>query len=111
MDDLENLLNLHGEVFPMDSGYQIKFEAYEVEQTKAVPHGIRYSLTLHDKNNHRVIGYDNAHSFKSSKKYGARKESYDHIHKQMDIVAYEFESASQLLEDFWKSVDYYMENN
>ena len=27
------------------------------------------------------------------------------------IVAYEFESASQLLEDFWKSVDYYMENN
>ena len=111
MDDLENLLNLHGEVFPMDNGYWIKFEAYQVEQTQAVPHGIRYSLTLHDKNNHRVIGYDNAHSFKSSKKYGARKESYDHIHKQMDIVAYEFESASQLLEDFWKSVDYYMENN
>ncbi|MBA1433589.1 MAG: hypothetical protein FAF04_08390 [Epsilonproteobacteria bacterium] len=111
MDDLENLLNLHGEVFPMDSGYWIKFEAYEVEKTRAVPHGIRYSLTLHDKKNRRVIGYDNAHSFKSSKKYGARKESYDHIHKQMDIVAYEFESASQLLEDFWKSVDYYMENN
>jgi len=111
MNDLENLLNLHGEVFPMDNGYWIKFEAYQVEQTQAVPHGIRYSLTLHDKNNHRVIGYDNAHSFKSSKKYGARKESYDHIHKKMDIVAYEFKSASQLLEDFWKSVDYYMENN
>ena len=111
MNDLENLLNLHGEVFPMDNGYWIKFEAYEVELTKAIPHGVRYSLTLHDKNNHRVIGYDNAHSFKSSKKYAARKESYDHIHKQMDIVAYEFESASQLLEDFWKSAEYYMENN
>ena len=111
MDDLENLLNLHGEVFLMDNGYWIKFEAYEVETSKSIPHGVRYSLTLHDKNNHRVIGYDNAHSFKSSKKYSARKESYDHIHKQMDIVAYEFESASQLLEDFWKSVDYYMENN
>jgi len=111
MDDLENLLNLHGEVFPMDNGYWVKFEAYEVDLTKAIPHGIRYSLTLHDKNNHRVIGYDNAHSFKSSKKFSARKESYDHVHKQMDIVAYEFESASQLLEDFWKSVDYYMENN
>ena len=111
MNDLENLLNLHGEVFPMDSGYWIKFEAYQVNPTPSIPHGIRYSLTLHDKNNRRVIGYDNAHSFKSSKKYSARKESYDHIHKQMDIVAYEFESASQLLEDFWSSVDYYMENN
>jgi hypothetical protein len=29
----------------------------------------------------------------------------------MDIVAYEFESAAQLLEDFWKNVEYYMENN
>lgn len=111
MSDLDNLLNLHGEVFPMDNGYWVKFEAYAVKPSVSIPHGIRYSLTLHDKNNHRVIGYDNAHSFKSSKKYGARKESYDHIHKQMDIVSYEFESASQLLEDFWKSVEYYMENN
>jgi len=111
VEDLENLLNLHGEVFPMDNGYWVKFEAYEVDQSVSIPHGIRYSITLHDKNNHRVIGYDNAHSFKSSKKYGARKESYDHIHKNMDIVAYEFESASQLLEDFWKTIEYYMENN
>ncbi len=111
MDDIENLLNLNGEVFPMDNGYWVKFEAYKVEPTPSVPHGIRYSLTLHDSRNRRVIGYDNAHSFKYSKKYGAKKMSYDHIHKQTDIVAYEFESASQLLEDFWKSVEYYMENN
>jgi len=73
VNDLENLLNLHGEVFPMDNGFWAKFEAYQVEISKFVPHGVRYSLTLHDKNNHRVIGYDNAHSFKSSKKYGAKK--------------------------------------
>jgi hypothetical protein len=47
----------------------------------------------------------------STKKYGAKKETYDHIHKKMEILAYAFESADQLLEDFWKSVDYYMENN
>ena len=111
MNDLENLLNLHGEVFPMDNGYWVKFEAYEIEPSASIPHGVRYSLTLHDKNNHRVIGYDNAHSFKSTKKYSAKKETYDHIHKQMDIIAYEFESASQLLEDFWQSSEYYMENN
>ena len=36
MDDLENLLNLHGEVFPMDNGYWIKFEAYQVEPKKSM---------------------------------------------------------------------------
>ncbi len=111
MNKLENLLNLHGEVFPMDNGYWIKFEAHQVEESKSIPHGVKYSLTLHDKNNQRVIGYDNAHSFKSTKRFSARKETYDHIHKKMEIIAYEFESADQLLEDFWKSVDYYMENN
>ncbi len=111
MYDLENLLNLHGETFLMDNGYWVKFEAIKVEASKKIPHGVKYSLTLHDKSNKRVIGYDNAHSFKSKKKYGATKETYDHIHKQTDIVAYEFETASQLMEDFWKSAEYYMENN
>lgn len=111
MYDLENLLNLHGETFPMDNGYWVKFEAIRVEVSKKIPHGVKYSLTLHDKRNQRVIGYDNAHSFKSKKKYGATKETYDHIHKQMDIVPYEFETASQLMEDFWKSAEYYMEHN
>ena len=69
-----------------------------------------FTWGLH-KNNHRVLGYDNAHSFKSTKKYSVRKETYDISHKKMEIIAYEFESADQLLEDFWKSVDYYLENN
>jgi len=109
--DLENLLDLNGEVFPMESGYWVKFEVYKVEAAIAIPHGIRYSLTLHNARNHRVIGYDNAHSFKSTKRYGTKKETYGHIYKKVDVMAYEFESASQLMEDFWKSVDYYMENN
>lgn len=111
MHDLENLLNLDGEIFPMDNGYWVKFEVHKVEKSEAVPHGVKYSLTLHDKTNRRVLGYDNAHSFKSSKKYGAKKQTYDHIHKETVVIAYEFESASQLIEDFWNSVEYYMENN
>jgi len=111
VNDLENLLNLDSEVFPMDSGYWVKFEVKRVELSTSIPHGIKYSLTLHDKLNRRVIGYDNAHSFKPKQKYGAKKETYDHIHKKMDIVSYEFQSPAQLLEDFWKSVEYYMENN
>ena len=111
MNDLENLLNLNGETFPMDNGYWVKFEAYKVPLSISIPHGVKYSLTLHNKRNHRVIGYDNAHSFKSNKKYGAKKETWDHIHKKMDIVSYEFESASQLIVDFWKTAEYYMDNN
>jgi len=109
--DLENLLNLDGEIFPMDNGYWVKFEAKKVQTSEAIPHGVKYSLTLHNKKNQRVVGYDNAHSFKSTKKYGGKKESYDHIHKEMTIVPYEFESAAQLIEDFWNSVEYYMENH
>ena len=75
MSDLENLLNLNGETFPMDSGYWVKFEAWKVEVSKSVPNGSRYSFTLHDKHNNRIIGYDNAHSYKSNKKYGAKKET------------------------------------
>jgi hypothetical protein len=47
-----------------------------------MPHGIRYSLTLHDRNNTRVIGYDNAHAVKPSrKKFGAVKTTWDHAHR------------------------------
>lgn len=51
MDDLDNLLNLHGEVFPMDNGYWVKFEAYQVEPIRSIPHGVKYSLTLHNSRN------------------------------------------------------------
>lgn len=109
MDDLENLLNLHGEVFALDNGYWVKFEAYEVNPTNAIPHGVRYSLTLHNKKGNRVLGYDNAHSFKTSQKFKAKKLSYDHVHKKTDVFPYEFESASTLMQDFWRSVEFYME--
>jgi hypothetical protein len=103
---LETLLDLAGEIFPMDNGYWTKFEAYEVKPTEHFPHGIRYSLTLHDRNNTRILGFDNAHAHKPKKKrYGARKLTWDHKHKMEKVYKYEFESASQLINDFWKAVD------
>jgi hypothetical protein len=102
----ETLLDLHGEVFPMDNGYWTKFEAFRVEKTPQIPHGIRYSLTLHDRNNTRILGFDNAHSLKAGKtRYGTRKITWDHKHRMEKVETYEFVSASQLLEDFWKAVD------
>jgi len=103
---LETLLDLDGEIFPMDNGYWTKFEARRVTPTEQIPHGIRYSLTLHDRNNNRILGFDNAHGYQPKrKKYGARKVTWDHQHNVETIRNYEFESSSQLMEDFWKAVE------
>ncbi len=103
---LESLLDLDGEIFPMDNGYWTKFEISRVDPTKHIPHGIRYSLTLHDRNNSRIFGFDNAHGYKPKrKKYGARKVTWDHGHKLEKVHNCEFESASQLIDDFWKAVE------
>lgn len=107
--DLENLLNLDGEIFPMENGYWTKFEAYRVEPNEHIPHGIRYSLSLHDKNKTRVVGFDNAHAVKPKRRrYGARKVTWDHRHNLERVMSYEFETVGQLLEDFWAAVEEFM---
>jgi hypothetical protein len=102
---LETLLLLDGEIFPMDNGYWTKIEAHCVTFNEHIPHGIRYSLTLHDRHNIRILGYDNAHGIKPQrKKYGAKRQAWDHKHNRKTVEPYEFENAGQLLEDFWQDV-------
>jgi hypothetical protein len=50
-----------------------------------IPHGIRYSLTLHDQSGVRILGYDNAHSIKlhSRFKYAGQILPYDHKHRHI----------------------------
>ena len=105
-ETLVTLLHLDGEIFPMDSGFWTKFEVYRVTPEPHIPHGVRYSLTLHDRYNRRVVGFDNAHAVRTAKKsYGARKITWDHKHKCDKVSPYEYTSASQLLEDFWREVE------
>jgi len=72
-------------------------------------HGIRYSLSLHDKYGTRVLGYDNAHAVKPPKKFkfAGQRLPYDHRHRTSSDkgVPYTFESAQRLLEDFFAEVD------
>jgi len=107
--ELQTLLNLDGRIFWYKPQYWVKFEARSVEPTKHIPHGIRYSLTLHDRNNTRILGFDNAHAVKKkgrpTKKYSGQIVTWDHIHREKKVVPYKFESASELLNDFWKAVD------
>jgi len=103
---LKILLDLDGDIFMMDDKHWVKFECKTVDKNEHIPHGIKYSLTLHDKSNERILGYDNAHPFKPKrKKFGAKRVVWDHKHEKEIVKSYEFNSADQLLIDFWEDVN------
>ena len=106
---IANLIDLHDQILDQGDGYWIKFEAWRVAVTEEIPHGIRYSLTLHEPYGKRILGYDNAHAVKPSKKlkFSGRRLAYDHKHRHVSDkgVPYEFQDAQQLLVDFFAEVD------
>jgi hypothetical protein len=103
---LQTLLDLNEIRYYIKSGYWVKFEVSRVTPTKYAPHGIKYSITLHDSNNIRIVGYDNAHKYlPKSKKHKVKKATWDHVHKKERVYPYEFDSASRLIEDFWDTVN------
>lgn len=106
-DPLSYLLDLDGEILVRAGGYWVKVEARAREVSRHVPHGISYSLTLHDRSGQRVLGFDNAHApAKIRSGFGARHVEYDHWHPDgRTIEAYEFTDAGKLLEDFFAAVD------
>ena len=106
---LDVLLELHGTEYTESNGYWYKIEAWKVEFSKEIPHGIRYNLSLHNKYNNRIMGFDNAHAVKSRKKgkFKGRIFTYDHLHKSAIDKGrpYVFSSAQQLLNDFFTEVN------
>lgn len=106
---LETLLDLDGSVIGQEGGYWIKIEARQVIVSEGIPHGIKYSLTLHDQYGKRLLGYDNAHAPKLPKKYkhAGRVVTYDHKHRHLHDKGfpYEFQDPAQLLTDFFADVD------
>jgi hypothetical protein len=107
---IDALLDLHGSILDQGNGYWIKLEAWRVETSDQIPHGIRYSLTLHEPYGNRILGYDNAHAVKppGKFKYAGRIMAFDHRHRHASDkgVPYEFKDAAQLLEDFFADVDH-----
>ena len=107
---IENLLMMNGYILDQGHGYLAKFEVSEKEKTPARPHGIKYALTLHNENNERVLGFDNAHAVnkKFLPRFHKKIVEWDHEHKlgnNVKIFPYNYESAYQLLEDFYEEVD------
>lgn len=103
------LLDLNDQIIEQGHGYWLKIEAFRVDPTPGVPHGIRYSLTLHEPYGKRILGYDNAHAVNppTKFKYAGRILTYDHKHRHRSDkgVPYEFQDAHQLLSDFFADVD------
>jgi hypothetical protein len=104
---INTLLDLDGIIIEQAGGYWTKFEIRRVLPTEEIPHGIRYSLTLHNRHGHRVMGFDNAHAVKAKKrnKYQGRTYDHRHRHEKDEGIFYEFVDAHQLLKDFWLEVD------
>jgi hypothetical protein len=106
--EIRSLLDLSGAVLDQEDGYWIKVDAWEVIASQAIPHGIRYSLTLHEPSGQRILGYDNAHMVKpKGLKFSGRRWTYDHRHRFLRDtgVPYVFTDAHQLLADFFEEVD------
>jgi hypothetical protein len=69
---LDTLLFLDGETFVLAGGFWVRFVAKQVPVSPERPHGLQYSLTLHDQNNERVLGFDNSHPIIEGTGPGAR---------------------------------------
>ena len=112
--ELSTLLDLDGQSYWRERKFWVKIEAKRVEIDEHRPHGIKYSLTLHDRNNTRILGFDNAHAIKRRgrrpHKYTGRIVTWDHVHRQEKVERYLFTSASQLLSDFWNAVNQIVDN-
>jgi hypothetical protein len=105
---LELLLDLDGLNFAQEGGFWIKYEVSAVEKTSERPHGIKYSLTLHDPQGKRIFGIDNAHRPKKRRGPAAkstRPKAADHMHRDRREYIYEFDGAETLLVDFDKGVN------
>jgi hypothetical protein len=105
---LDTLLLLDGESFVADQAGKlwVKFEVRPVGVTAQRPHGIKYSLTLHDEDGERILGFDNAHSVKKGSGPGVQTRiEYDHKHMGRRIRFYTYTDAATLLRDFWQDVE------
>lgn len=104
-DSLENLLDLDGVRYVVHEqfGLWVKFEVHEVALSLTRPHGVKYSLTLHDRYNKRIMGFDNAHAVGYGGKKGVSpKKIYDHWHRDHHDEGrpYHYKTAGKLIEDF-----------
>ena len=110
---IQYLLDLDRQKVRLESGYWWTVRAYRVEPSAGRPHGLGYSISLHDQNDDRVFGFDNAHGVDvgtGPARKSRRPKAYDHKHvRGKESVPYTFTSPAQLIEDFFEAMNEYLE--
>ncbi len=105
---LDTLLELDGQIMVVDSAgkHWVKFIVKKVDHSPERPHGLSYSLTLHDETGARLVGFDNAHPVSTGSGPGKRtSKQHDHKHRIRTVKSYEYTDAAALLTDFWIEAD------
>jgi hypothetical protein len=105
--ELAYLLNFDGALYLFEEGYWVKIEVKQTTATAQRPHGLSYSLTLHDPEGTRLLGFDNAHAPPRAGPYKAKAVAHDHWHRTQKDKGrpYLFRSAVQLIQDFLDEVE------
>src|SRR5215207_5206557 len=99
--ELGVLLSLDGFEFEFAMGYRVKLAAQRVSATSSRPHGLKYSLTLHDPSGQRVYGMDNAHRIRRTRP----EFDHRHVYGLRRVVSYAYRGPIALLEDFYREVE------
>jgi hypothetical protein len=81
----------------------VAIRAVKVAPSKDRPHGLQYSITLHNPKGERMLGYDNAHGVDAPA--SRKKRAFDHRHYRGKSKTYIFRSPAELLVDFWEDVE------
>ncbi len=105
---LDTLLLLDGETFVVEADGKcwVKFVVKQVPVSPERPRGLDYSLTLHDEDGERLLGFDNAHAVREGSGPGAQTRiEYDHKHSGKRVRFYIYADAATLLADFWTEVE------
>ena len=100
-DERAVLLSLDGFEFQFTEGYRVKIAAQLVDATRGRPHGVKYSLTLHDAAGRRIYGLDNAHRTPRSR----AEFDHRHVYGRRRMVPYIYRGPIELLEDFYREVE------
>jgi hypothetical protein len=103
------ILDLHRQKIGYDNGYWVTIRAVRIEPDDGRPHGLQYSLTLHDENDDRILGYDNSHGVDVATgpaKRLKRPNPFDHIDRRgKRSVPYKFTTPFKLVADFFTEVE------
>ena len=77
---IDMLLDMNNEALIVnnETGHWVNFRVTQVPASSEKPHGLDYSLTLHEPNGLRTAGFDNAHPVGKIK----RGEPLDHMHRR-----------------------------